>query len=159
MNTIDNNTSNKRIVIRYDFSFFVIEVQLDNNEIGIIIAISNIKYIDNPSIPKWILKISILWYSRTNWNWFVLKSYIENINMDIHKARIEVCNAPFLMLTLLNCDIPDLFILWFFKLDVSGILIIVWPIIVWPMIAWFWSVTKEGTDKSEDLSLIFWNLL
>ena len=44
--------SSKSMVIRYDFSFFVMDVQLDNNETGIIIATNNIKYIDKPSIPK-----------------------------------------------------------------------------------------------------------
>lgn len=101
INTIDNSISNKRMVIKNDFSFFVIDVQFDNREMGIIIAINNKKYIDKPSTPKWRLNMSILWYSRTNWNWFALKSYIENINIDTHKAKIEVCNAPFFILTLL----------------------------------------------------------
>ena len=32
--------------------FSVIEFQLDNNAIGIIIVVNNIKYIDIPSTPK-----------------------------------------------------------------------------------------------------------
>ena len=35
--------------------FSVIDFQLDIIEIGIIIVVSNIKYIDKPSIPKYIL--------------------------------------------------------------------------------------------------------
>jgi hypothetical protein len=52
INTIDNSISNKRMVIKNDFSFFVIDVQFDNREMGIIIAINNKKYIDKPSTPK-----------------------------------------------------------------------------------------------------------
>ena len=32
--------------------FLYIEVQLDNNDIGIIIVVNNTKYIDKPSTPK-----------------------------------------------------------------------------------------------------------
>ena len=51
-NTNSNNVFNKRIIIRYDFTLCDIDVQLDNNEMGIIMVVNNKKYIDNPSRPK-----------------------------------------------------------------------------------------------------------
>jgi hypothetical protein len=50
--TANNKVSNNKIIITYDLIFSVIELQLDNNEIGIIIVVNNTKYIDKPSIPK-----------------------------------------------------------------------------------------------------------
>ena len=50
--TANNKVSNNNIIITKDLIFSVIEVQLDNNEIGIIIVVNNIKYIDSPSTPK-----------------------------------------------------------------------------------------------------------
>jgi hypothetical protein len=50
--TANNNVSNNNIIIKYDFTFSFIESQLDNNAIGIIIVVNNIKYIEIPSTPK-----------------------------------------------------------------------------------------------------------
>ena len=50
--TASNNVSNNNIIIKKDFLFSDIEFQLDNNAIGIIKVVNNIKYIDIPSIPK-----------------------------------------------------------------------------------------------------------
>jgi hypothetical protein len=41
-----------KIKIKYHFTFSDIEVQFDNNAIGIIIVVKSIKYIDIPSIPR-----------------------------------------------------------------------------------------------------------
>lgn len=51
-NTSNSSISNKRIVIRYDFTLCVMDVQLDNREIGIIKVVNKTKYMDNPSIPR-----------------------------------------------------------------------------------------------------------
>ena len=51
-NTANNNVSSNKIIITYDLTFSEIEVQLDNKEIGIIIVVKSIKYIDKPSTPK-----------------------------------------------------------------------------------------------------------
>ena len=50
--TANNNVSNIKIKIKYHFTFSDIEVQFDNNAIGIIIVVRFIKYIDIPSIPR-----------------------------------------------------------------------------------------------------------
>lgn len=50
--TANNNVSSKSIIITYDLTFSEIEVQLDNRAIGMIIVVSNTKYIDIPSTPK-----------------------------------------------------------------------------------------------------------
>ena len=47
--------------------FSDIEFQLDNIANGIIIVVNKIKYIDIPSIPKYILIPSIFLISCTNW--------------------------------------------------------------------------------------------
>jgi len=52
INTANSNVSNNNIIIKKDFTFSFIESQLDNNAIGIIIVVNNIKYIDIPSTPK-----------------------------------------------------------------------------------------------------------
>jgi len=39
-------------MIRYDLTFSNIELQFDNNEMGIIIVVNITKYIDIPSTPK-----------------------------------------------------------------------------------------------------------
>lgn len=51
-NTPSNNVSNNSIIIRYDFIFSDIELQLDSNDIGIIIVVKRTKYIEIPSTPK-----------------------------------------------------------------------------------------------------------
>ena len=51
-NTASNNVSNNNIIMTYDFTFSVIELQLLNKEIGIIIVVNKTKYIDIPSTPK-----------------------------------------------------------------------------------------------------------
>lgn len=51
-NTSNSSISNKRIVIKYDFTLCVMDVQLDKREIGIINVVNNTKYMDKPSIPK-----------------------------------------------------------------------------------------------------------
>lgn len=48
----NNKLSNNNIIITYDFTFSLIDVQLLNNAIGEIIVVNKTKYIDNPSIPK-----------------------------------------------------------------------------------------------------------
>lgn len=50
--TANNNVSKSKIIIRKDLMFSVIELQLDNKEMGIIIVVSNTKYTDKPSIPR-----------------------------------------------------------------------------------------------------------
>ena len=50
--TANNNVSNIKIKIKYHFTFSDIEVQFDNNAIGIITVVKSIKYIDIPSIPR-----------------------------------------------------------------------------------------------------------
>ena len=50
--TANSNVSNINIKIKYHFIFSDIDVQFDNNAIGIIIVVKSIKYIDTPSIPK-----------------------------------------------------------------------------------------------------------
>ena len=52
MNTPSNNVSNNSIMIMYDFIFSDIELQFDNNDMGIIIAVKSTKYTDMPSTPK-----------------------------------------------------------------------------------------------------------
>lgn len=52
INTISNNVSNNNIIIKYDLTFSFIELQFDNNAIGIIIVVNKTKYIDTPSTPK-----------------------------------------------------------------------------------------------------------
>jgi hypothetical protein len=54
-NTANNNVSNNNIIIKYHFTSEDIEVQFDSNAIGIIIVVNNIKYIDIPSTPKYML--------------------------------------------------------------------------------------------------------
>lgn len=50
--TANNSVSNNSIIIRYDFTFSVIEFQLLSRETGIIIVVNKTKYIDKPSTPK-----------------------------------------------------------------------------------------------------------
>lgn len=47
--TASNNVSSNSIITRYEFIFSDIELQLDSNDIGIIIVVKSIKYIDIPS--------------------------------------------------------------------------------------------------------------
>jgi hypothetical protein len=55
--TANNNVSNNNIIIINDKTLFdSIVFQLDNKQIGIIIVVNNTKYIDIPSIPKYISK-------------------------------------------------------------------------------------------------------
>lgn len=51
-NTHNSSVSNNNIVIRNDLKLWDIDVQLDNNAIGIIIVVNKTKYIDKPSTPK-----------------------------------------------------------------------------------------------------------
>ena len=51
-NTPSNNVSSNNIITRYDFIFSDIELQFDNNEMGIIIVVKRTKYIDIPSTPR-----------------------------------------------------------------------------------------------------------
>ena len=53
-NTINKDVSNNNIIIKNIRVFSFIDFQLDINEIGIIIVVNNTKYIDKPSIPKYI---------------------------------------------------------------------------------------------------------
>ena len=55
-NTDNNSVSNNKIVIRNNLKLCDIDVQFDNNEIGIIIVVNNTKYMDKPSIPRYKLK-------------------------------------------------------------------------------------------------------
>ena len=51
--TANNRLSNNNIITVNDNIFLdCIELQLDNNAIGIIIVVNNTKYIDKPSTPK-----------------------------------------------------------------------------------------------------------
>lgn len=50
--TANNKLSNNNIIITYDLTFSLIDVQLLNNAIGVIIVVNRTKYIDNPSKPK-----------------------------------------------------------------------------------------------------------
>lgn len=50
--TPNNNVSSNNIIITYDLILSDIDVQLDNNEIGMIIVVNNTKYIEIPSTPK-----------------------------------------------------------------------------------------------------------
>lgn len=50
--TANSSVSNNNLIITYDFTFSLIEFQLENNAIGIIIVVSITKYIDKPSTPK-----------------------------------------------------------------------------------------------------------
>lgn len=43
INTTNNKDSNNNIIIKYDFTFSLIEFQLDNKAIGIIIVVNNTK--------------------------------------------------------------------------------------------------------------------
>ena len=50
--TANNKVSNNKIIITYDLTFWLIDVQLLNKAIGVIIVVNKTKYIDNPSKPK-----------------------------------------------------------------------------------------------------------
>lgn len=50
--TPNKSVSSSNIIIRYDLTLSEIDVQLDNNEIGMIIVVNSIKYIEIPSTPK-----------------------------------------------------------------------------------------------------------
>ena len=50
--TINKEVSNNKIIIKKVIVFLLIDFQLDKIAKGIIKVVSNIKYIDNPSIPK-----------------------------------------------------------------------------------------------------------
>jgi hypothetical protein len=55
--TANNNVSKNNIIIINDNTLYdCIVFQLDNKQIGIIIVVNNTKYIDIPSIPKYISK-------------------------------------------------------------------------------------------------------
>lgn len=51
-NTDNNKVSSNNIIIINDFTFSLIDFQLDNIAIGIIIVVSNTKYIEIPSTPR-----------------------------------------------------------------------------------------------------------
>ena len=51
-NTDNNSISNNKMGVRYVFKLCDMDVQFDNNETGINIAVSKTKYIDKPSRPK-----------------------------------------------------------------------------------------------------------
>ena len=92
-------------MIRYDFTFSDIDTQLLSNAIGIIIVVSNTKYTDIPSIPKYKSKLFIAWYSCTYWNWLVLKLNKVNMIKDNSRLIIEVDKPIFFI------SVFDLFIL------------------------------------------------
>ena len=52
INTANSKVSNNSIIITKDLTFSDIEFQFDKSDIGIIIVVSNTKYIDIPSTPK-----------------------------------------------------------------------------------------------------------
>lgn len=92
-NTDNNSVSNNKIVIRNNLKLCDIDVQFDNNEIGIIIVVNNTKYMDKPSIPRYKLKELISWYSCTNWNWLLLKSKRAKMTKETNKVNMDVFNA------------------------------------------------------------------
>ena len=73
--------------------FSDIELQFDNNDIGIINVVKRTKYIEIPSIPRYKSKLWILWYSCTNWNWLSLKLNKINIINEINILSIEAVKA------------------------------------------------------------------
>jgi hypothetical protein len=91
-NTANNNVSNNNIIIKYHFTSEDIEVQFDSNAIGIIIVVNNIKYIDIPSTPKYMLSPIKLYGSCTYWNWLKEKSKNIKIINDNIKLIIDVVN-------------------------------------------------------------------
>lgn len=50
--TANNNVSSNKIIITYDFTFSLIDVQLLSKATGVIIVVNKTKYIDRPSKPK-----------------------------------------------------------------------------------------------------------
>lgn len=48
----NSKLSSNKIIITYDLTFSLMDVQLLNKAIGVIIVVNNTKYIDNPSKPR-----------------------------------------------------------------------------------------------------------
>ena len=93
--------SNNNIIIRYDFMFSLIENQLDNKDTDIIIVVSNMKYIDIPSIPRFSWYELIKYDCWTNWNWLLKNSNQINTTKETIKFNMEINNAIVLSCLLL----------------------------------------------------------
>ena len=100
-NTDINNVSNNNIIIIYIFIFSDIEYQLDNKTIGVIIVVSNIKYMDIPSTPKYIFRPLNSFISWINWKSRFEKSNNINIIKDSIKFKIDIIKAVIFMFNIL----------------------------------------------------------